>query len=774
MNLRENMRSHFLLAMIGTFAVIVGAQTQEGFISLNCGLPVDESPYDDSFNGLTFTSDSAFIQTGKSSRVDKSLNKILGKQYLTLRYFPEGRRNCYSLDLSFRVYLNNTAGFIRYADDVRDRIWFPFFGSSYAQITTDLNINNSNAYEVPKSALRSAATPKNTSGPLVITWTPRPSNAQVYLYMHFAEIQALEANETREFDVILKGNFNHSGFRPTKLKVFTLFTEEPMQCDSRGCHLELVRTPKSTLPPLINALEAYAVIEFPQVETSISDDPCLPKDLLWEKLRCTYVDLSTPPRIVSLKLSESGLTGRIAPVLQNLTQLQELDLSNNNLTGPVPRFLASMKSLSVINLSWNNLNGSVPQALLDRVTEGLVLKLEGNPDLCKSSLCHPKAKKKFLLPVIASAASLLVVVVVIVALIFVFRKKKVPSDLPAPPSMPVGDVGHTSQSESSFLSKKIRFTFLEVQEMTNNFERALGEGGFGVVYHGFVNRTQQVAIKVLSHSSSQGYKHFKAEVELLMRVHHINLVSLVGYCDEGDHLALIYEYMPNGDLKQHLSGKRGGFVLSWENRLRIAVDAALGLEYLHTGCIPPMVHRDIKTTNILLDQNFQAKLADFGLSRSFPTGNETYVSTVVAGTPGYLDPEYYQTNWLTEKSDIYSFGIVLLEIITNQPIIQQSREKPHLVEWISYMIRKGDIRNIMDPNLHQNYDIGSVWKAIEVAMSCVSPSSAGRPTMSRVATDLKECLISEYSRIGESRDMESKSSMEFSMGNYTEVFPKAR
>ncbi|CAA7017650.1 unnamed protein product [Microthlaspi erraticum] len=185
----------------------------------------------------------------------------------------------------------------------------------------------------------------------------------------------------------------------------------------------------------------------------------------------------------------------------------------------------------------------------------------------------------------------------------------------------------------------MRFTYTEVQEMTNSFERVLGEGGFGVVYHGCINGTQQVAVKLLSQSSSQGYKHFKAEVELLMRVHHINLVSLVGYCDEGDHLALIYEYMSNGDLKQHISGNRGGFVLSWETRLKIAANVALGLEYLHIGCKPAMVHRDIKCTNILLDEHYQAKLADFGLSRSFSTGSETYVSTVVAGTPGYLDPE---------------------------------------------------------------------------------------------------------------------------------------
>ncbi|KAL0774506.1 hypothetical protein Bca101_039657 [Brassica carinata] len=694
------MKIHLLLVIIGTYAAIVLAQTQEGFISLDCGLPIEESPYDNEFNGLTFTSDSTFIQTGKS-----------------------GKRNCYKV-FSFLVKCDKDYNCYEYPDDVRDRIWNPFFGSSYSQITTNLNINNSKAYEVPKTALQSAATPRNASGPLVITWNPKPSNAQVYLYMHFAEIQTLEANEIREFDVILKGNFNHSGFSPTKLKVFTLFTEVPMQCDSGGCRLELVRTPKSTLPPLINALEAYTVIEFPKLETSPSDvdaiknikvtyrlskiswhgDPCLPKDWSWENLRCSYVDLSTPPQIVSLNLSESGLTGSIALALQNLTQLQELDLSNNNLTGPVPSFLASMKSLTLINFSGNNLNGSVPQALLDRVTEGLVLKLDGNPDLCKTSLCNPeKQKKKFLIPAFASAASLLAIPVV-VALIFVFRKKKLPSDSPAPPSISVPDVGHTSQPESSFASKKIRFTYTAVQQMTNNFDRTLGEGGFGVVYHGCVNVTQQVAVKLLSQSSSQGYKHFKAEVELLMRVHHINLGSVVDLFELGKQTKNSFGYS----------------------------------------------------------------------SRSFPTGNETHVSTVVAGTPGYLDPEYYQTNWLTEKSDIYSFGIVLLEIITNRPIIQQSREKPHLVEWVSFMITKGDIGSIMDPNLHQNYDIGSVWKAIEIAMSCLSPSSIGRPNMSQVAKGLKECLISENSRISESRDVELRTSMDYSKDMYTEVIPEAR
>ncbi|AEC08196.1 Leucine-rich repeat protein kinase family protein [Arabidopsis thaliana] len=786
------MMSHLLLAIIGTFAVIVGAQKQEGFISLDCGFPIEESPYSDPSTGLTFTSDSTFIQTGESGRVDKELNKIFRKPYLTLRYFPEGKRNC-SLRNSFRVHCSTSDSEIRYDDDSYDRVWYPFFSSSFSYITTSLNINNSDTFEIPKAALKSAATPKNASAPLIITWKPRPSNAEVYFYLHFAEIQTLAANETREFDIVFKGNFNYSAFSPTKLELLTFFTSGPVQCDSDGCNLQLVRTPNSTLPPLINALEAYTIIEFPQLETSLSDvnaiknikatyrlsktswqgDPCLPQELSWENLRCSYTNSSTPPKIISLNLSASGLTGSLPSVFQNLTQIQELDLSNNSLTGLVPSFLANIKSLSLLDLSGNNFTGSVPQTLLDREKEGLVLKLEGNPELCKFSSCNPKKKKGLLVPVIASISSVLIVIVV-VALFFVLRKKKMPSDAQAPPSLPVEDVGQAKHSESSFVSKKIRFAYFEVQEMTNNFQRVLGEGGFGVVYHGCVNGTQQVAVKLLSQSSSQGYKHFKAEVELLMRVHHKNLVSLVGYCDEGDHLALIYEYMPNGDLKQHLSGKRGGFVLSWESRLRVAVDAALGLEYLHTGCKPPMVHRDIKSTNILLDERFQAKLADFGLSRSFPTENETHVSTVVAGTPGYLDPEYYQTNWLTEKSDVYSFGIVLLEIITNRPIIQQSREKPHLVEWVGFIVRTGDIGNIVDPNLHGAYDVGSVWKAIELAMSCVNISSARRPSMSQVVSDLKECVISENSRTGESREMNSMSSIEFSMGIDTEVIPKAR
>ncbi|XP_048611500.1 probable LRR receptor-like serine/threonine-protein kinase At2g28960 [Brassica napus] len=376
----------------------------------------------------------------------------------------------------------------------------------------------------------------------------------------------------------------------------------------------------------------------------------------------------------------------------------------------------------------------LPKVFHDREKNGLKLTINGNPKLCADASCK-KNNQKYVLPVITSTASVLVIIAVLI-LILVFKKKK------------STQVQHELPNGRSINRQTKRFTYSEVVAFTDNFERVLGEGGFGIVHHGSLNGTQPIAVKLLSQSSVQGYKEFKAEVELLLRVHHVNLVSLVGYCDEEGHLALIYEYAPNGDLKQHLSGERGGSPLKWSSRLKIAIETAQGLEYLHTGCKPPMVHRDVKTTNILLDEHFHAKLADFGLSRSFPIGGEAHVSTAVAGTPGYLDPEYYRTNRLNEKSDVYSFGIVLLETITSRPVIQQTRERSHIAAWVGYMLTKGDIENVVDPRLNREYEPTSVWKALEIAISCVNPSSEKRPNMSQVINELKECLTLENSRQG--------------------------
>ncbi|KAI3671617.1 hypothetical protein L1987_87356 [Smallanthus sonchifolius] len=235
---------------------------------------------------------------------------------------------------------------------------------------------------------------------------------------------------------------------------------------------------------------------------------------------------------------------------------------------------------------------------------------------CDTNTCKIKKNKKIIVPAIATVAFIFMILIVFVA-IWIFKKQK-----------PRGTGLHI---------RKQQYTYSEVQSITNNFNVVIGKGGFGTVYHGHIGGTQ-VAVKMLSESSHQGEKEFQAEANLLLSVHHKNLTSFVGYCNDEKHKGIIYEYMANGNLEKLLFDTSSS-ILDWEERLQIGCDAAHGLEYLHHGCKPPIVHRDIKCTNILLNGTLQAKLADFGLSRAFPTEGGTHISTKVAGTPGYLDPE---------------------------------------------------------------------------------------------------------------------------------------
>ncbi|XP_039066592.1 receptor-like protein kinase At3g21340, partial [Hibiscus syriacus] len=242
------------------------------------------------------------------------------------------------------------------------------------------------------------------------------------------------------------------------------------------------------------------------------------------------------------------------------------------------------------------------------------------------------------------------------------------------------------------------------------------------------------------------------------------------------NLGVIYEYMEKGNLEENLSGLNANSVLSWIGRLRIALDAAQGLEYLHNGCKPPIVHRDVKSTNILLNEDFQAKLADFRLSKTFTVEGGTQISASIAGTPGYLDPECYMSNRLTEKSDVYSFGIVLLEIITSRPVVAvTNNERTHISQWVNSMLPMGDIRNIVDPRLQGDFDVNSAWKAVEVAMACLSPTGARRPTMDQVVTELNECLSDERARNRRHHEDESLRSVPFvTMNLDPESTPLAR
>ncbi|KAL0891222.1 hypothetical protein Bca101_015205 [Brassica carinata] len=324
----------------------------------------------------------------------------------------------------------------------------------------------------------------------------------------------------------------------------------------------------------------------------------------------------------------------------------------------------------------------------------------------------------------------------------------------------VEDVDSGAYSGPLLPSGKRRFTFSEVSSITNNFDKVIGKGGFGIVYLGSLEDGTEIAVKMIndssfgknkgsssSSSSSQVSKEFQVEAELLLTVHHRNLASFVGYCDDGRGMALIYEYMANGNLQDYLSSENAED-LSWEKRLHIAIDSAQGLEYLHHGCRPPIVHRDVKTANILLSDNLEAKIADFGLSKVFPEDDLTHVVTAVMGTPGYVDPEYYNTFKLNEKSDVYSFGIVLLEIITGRRSIMKTEDgdKMNVVHYVEPFLEIGDIDGLVDPRLHGDFSSNSAWKLIEIAMSCVKDRGVHRPTMNQIVSDLKQCLAAELAR----------------------------
>ncbi|XP_008464660.2 putative leucine-rich repeat receptor-like protein kinase At2g19210 [Cucumis melo] len=640
---------------------------------------------------------------------------------------------------------------VRYNDDISDRIWVPSNFLNYKIISTSSTVDSvgSNSYNLPRIVMSTAITTYNASDPLEFRWAPEDPSARYHIFLHFADLEKLQANQLREFNIYQNGNYFHGPFSPDYLQSTTLFSVAPLSGEKIA--FSLSKTNASNLPPILNALEIYLVLDTLQSRTDEQDitalmniksfygvrknwqgDPCQPKSFLWDGLICSYDDLS-PNRITTLNLSSSGLVGEITTYVSELTSLQYLDLSNNNLSGPVPGFLSKLPSLKVLDLRDNPLLGSIPSELMERSKNGSLsirVGAGGNTDLCASSSC-PKKKKSYVVIIVAIVSSFLVLLAATSVLIILWRKRA--------RKQPVIKLGKLEEN-------KQQLSYSEIRRITNNFERQIGEGGFSKVFLGNLDDSQ-VAVKVLK-SSVQGYKEFEAEVKLLLRIHHRNLTSLVGYCCEKTNLVLIYEYINNGNLKEHLSGSKASF-LSWEERMQVAVNSAQGLEYLHHGCKPPIVHRDVKSANILLTERFQAKIADFGLSKSFPTESRTHMTTVVAGTNGYLDPEYYATGWLTEKSDVYGFGVLILEIVTSRPVLmidRASSQKYHISQWVMQLLKTGDIRSIVDQKVRENFDLSSAWKAVEIAMKCLSLNSIDRPSMKEVVSELSECLALEKAR----------------------------
>ncbi|KAJ1284094.1 hypothetical protein BS78_03G177700 [Paspalum vaginatum] len=295
-----------------------------------------------------------------------------------------------------------------------------------------------------------------------------------------------------------------------------------------------------------------------------------------------------------------------------------------------------------------------------------------------------------------------------------------------------------------------RFTFNELKCATRNFrpESLLGEGGFGCVFKGWIEENGTapvkpgtgltVAVKTLNHDGLQGHKEWVAEVDFLGNLQHPHLVKLVGYCIEDDQRLLVYEFMPRGSLENHLFRK--SLPLPWAIRMKIALGAAKGLAFLHEEAERPVIYRDFKTSNILLDADYNAKLSDFGLAKDGPEGDKTHVSTRVMGTYGYAAPEYVMTGHLTSKSDVYSFGVVLLEMMTGRRSMDKNRPngEHNLVEWARpYLGERRRFYKLVDPRLDGNFSIKGAQKTAQLAHACLSRDPKSRPLMSQVVEVLK-------------------------------------
>lgn len=458
--------------------------------------------------------------------------------------------------------------------------------------------------------------------------------------------------------------------------------------------------------------------------------------------------------LLKLNLSKNDLTGFIPAEFGNLRSVMEIDLSNNHLAGPLPQELGQLQnlfllkvesnnlsggvvslvnclSLSILNVSYNNLAGDIPTG--NNFSRFSPDSFIANPDLCGywlSSPCHaPRPTERV---TISKAAILGIALGALVILLMILVAACRPHN-PKPFMEGSFDkpVSYSSPKLVILHMNMALHVYDDIMRMTENLNEKyiIGYGASSTVYKCVLKNCRPVAIKKLYSHYPQCLKEFETELETVGSIKHRNLVSLQGYSLSPTGNLLFYDYMENGSLWDLLHGPTKKKRLDWDTRMRMALGAAQGLAYLHHDCSPRIIHRDVKSSNILLDKEFEAHLTDFGIAKSL-CASKSFTSTYIMGTIGYIDPEYARTSRLTEKSDVYSYGIVLLELLTGKKAVDNESNLHHL---ILSKTANNAVMETVDPDISATCkDLGEVKKVFQLALLCTKRQPSERPTMHEV------------------------------------------
>ncbi|XP_022964555.1 receptor-like kinase TMK4 [Cucurbita moschata] len=487
----------------------------------------------------------------------------------------------------------------------------------------------------------------------------------------------------------------------------------------------------------------------------------------------------TDGKVTTINIGKQHFVGMISPAFANLTSLKNLYLNDNNLTGEIPVSLTTLAQLQTLDVSNNNLSGQIP-----KFAASVKLNTKGNPligtsltpgghdggkiDSNGTTIDNPSSGSSngssvsagVIVGVVIAGLVFIAVLLFVVFKCYVSNRHKmfekvnnpengkeivksdawsglngyagVPSELQSQSSEDFSNTIH------SFDGGNVAISIHLLRQVTNNFseDNVLGRGGFGVVYKGELHDGTIIAVKRMESGAmgTKGMNEFQAEIGVLTKVRHRHLVGLLGYCINGNERLLVYEFMPEGTLTQHLfDWEENGYApLTWKQRITIALDVARGVEYLHSLAQQSFIHRDLKPSNILLGHDMRAKVADFGLVRNAPDGKYS-VETRLAGTFGYLAPEYAATGRVTTKVDVYAFGVVLMEIISGRKALDDTMpdEQSHLVTWLRrVLINKENIPKAIDQTLNPDEEtMECIYKVLELAGHCTAREPHQRPDM---------------------------------------------